>query len=54
VADGVEAALGVQAAAQVAIGREDPLLVVERAGYHLAGSRLDDQGTAASVDLLVG
>jgi hypothetical protein len=54
VADRVEPALGVKSLAQVAVGEDDSLAVVQRARDHPAPRRLDDCGAATAEDLLVG
>src|SRR5204863_9944890 len=53
VAHRVEPALGVEALAQVAVGADDSLAVVERARDHVAPGRLDYRRAAAPEDLLV-
>ena len=51
-ADGVEPALGVESAAQIAVGDHDPLLVVQRPGDHLAPVGSITTAPAASEHLL--
>ena len=53
VADRVEPALRPQPHAEIAVGRNDPLLVVQRAGDHLAHSRLDDRGATLLTPIVV-
>src|SRR5450755_84529 len=52
--DAVKPALGMQAATQIAIGDQDPLLVIERPGDDVARRRFDDRCAAAAKHVLAG